>query len=391
MNNLLLAIDVGTSRIKVVLFNEDGQMVALGSEPTQTIMPQPRWAEQDPKAWWLSTIKIIRNMLRQHRILHGDIRAVSVTGQMHGPVLLDAKGTPLGKCLIWQDRRAEKETKEIARKIPEKVLYRLSGSRLNSYMTGPKLLWIRKRDYHNYRKAHRIVLPKDFLRSRLTGDSYTDWTDANGTGLLELRKKKWAVEVFRELGLDETKMPEIKPPSEVVGEISERASKKTGLEKDIPVVAGGGDDIISIGAGAIGPRDFAVNLGTSCSTYLCVRKPILDPQMRLECLVGLEEGRWNLSGCTASAGASADWIVRNTEASDPTRNKLNAYSYIDKLSSQNIKPSGLFFLPYLAGGENPYLGFRCYGGAVRPRVEAHKTRPDPERAGRRMLLCSNNR
>jgi xylulokinase len=354
MNNSLLAIDVGTSRVKVALFNEDGKMVALGCEPNETITLQSRWAEQDPKAWWLSVTRIIRSMLRQRRIRRGEVRVVSVTGQMHGPVLLDAKGNPLGNCLIWQDRRAEKETEEIARKIPEKVLYQLSGCRLNSYMTGPKLLWIRKRDRGNYRKAHRIVLPKDYVRSRLTGDSYTDWTDANGTGLFTMRRKRWAVEVFRELALDETKMPEIKPPSEVVGEISERASRKTGLQKGVPVVAGGGDDTISIGAGAIEPSDMAVNLGTSCSTYLSVRKPILDSKMRLECFVAFEEGRWNLSGSTTSAGASADWIVRNTEANDSLGKTLNAYSFLDELSPQDIKPSGLFFLPYLAGERSPF-------------------------------------
>jgi xylulokinase len=354
MNNLLLAIDVGTSRVKVVLFNENGKIVASGAQLSETISLQSRWAEQDPEAWWLSATKIIRSILRQHHVRRGEIRVVSVTGQMHGPVLLDAKGRALRNCLIWQDRRAHKETEEIARKIPEKDLYKLSGCRLNSYMTGPKLLWIRKRDRRNYQKAHRIVLPKDYVRSRFTGDSYTDWTDANGTGLFTMRRKRWAVEVFRELGLDETKMPEIKPPSEIVGEITEEASRITGLQKGVPVVAGGGDDTISIGAGATELSDIAVNLGTSCSTYLSVRKPILDPEMRLECFVGFEEGRWNLSGCTTAAGASADWIIRNTAANDRRGKTLSAYSFLDKLSPKDIKPTGLFFLPYLAGERSPF-------------------------------------
>ena len=365
MNNLLLAIDVGTSRIKVALFNEYGQIVALESEPTETITLQPRWAEQDPNAWWLSATKIIRNMLRQHRIQHGEIRAVSVTGQMHGPVLLDKEGNSLGNCYIWQDRRAEKETEEIARKIPEKVLYRLSGCRLNPYMTGPKLLWIRKKDRRNYQKAHQIVLPKDYVRSRFTGDSCTDWTDANGTGLFDMRRKRWVGEVFRELGLDETKMPEIKSPFEVVGEIGENASRKTGLQKGVPVVAGGGDDTISIGAGVIdSASDIAVNLGTSCSTYLSVRKPILDSKMRLECFVGFLEGRWNLSGSTTAAGASADWIARNTEARDSLGRTLNAYSFLDNFSPRNIKPSGLIFLPYLAGERSPFWNSNATGALL---------------------------
>ena len=145
MSNSLLAIDVGTSRVKVALFKEEGQIIALASETNETISMQPRWAEQDPNAWWLSARRIIRNMVKHHRIQRGEVRAVSVTGQMHGPILLDTMGKPLGNCIIWQDRRAQKEAEEIARKVPEKVLYRLSGYRLSPYMTAPKLLWIRKR------------------------------------------------------------------------------------------------------------------------------------------------------------------------------------------------------------------------------------------------------
>jgi xylulokinase len=354
MNNLFLVVDVGTSRIKGLLVREDGRIVTIGSEASRTISSQPHWAEQDPNAWWLSTVAIIRTMLKQHRIQRGVIRAISITGQMHGPILIDRKGRPLGNCIIWQDRRAQKETNEITRKVPEKVLYRISGCRLNPYMTGPKLVWIRKMHRARYLKAHRIVLPKDYVRSRFTDDSFTDWTDANGTGLFDMRTKTWAGEIFRELGLDETKMPEIKPPFEVVGEVNAGASRKTGLDKGISVVAGGGDDTVSIGGGAIESSDMAVNLGTSCSTYVSVEKPILDPKMRLECFVGFEEGRWNLSGATTSAGASVDWIVRNTRIHDPFREDVGAYSFLDGFSRRNIRPSGLFFLPYLAGERSPF-------------------------------------
>jgi xylulokinase len=361
MNNLFLAIDVGTSRIKVALFSRNGQMIALVSDAIETISPEPRWAEQDPETWWFSTAKIIRGMLKDHRIQQGKIRAVSVTGQMHGPVLLDAKGRPLGNCIIWQDRRAERETGEIASRVPEKVLYKLSGCRLNPYMTGPKLLWIRKNRRKHYLRARRIVLPKDYVRSRFTDDYCTDWTDANGTGLFDMRKKTWAGDILRELGLDETKMPEIRPPFEVVGEVSRSASRQTGLDNGLPVVAGGGDDAVSIGTGAILARDMAVNLGTSCSTYVSLVKPVLDPEMRLECFVGFEEGRWHLSGATAAAGASVEWIIRNTGAGDKLGRNLITYSSLDKFCSPNARPSSLLFLPYLAGERSPFWDANATG------------------------------
>lgn len=353
MRDLLLAIDVGTSRVKVVVFNENGRVVALGSEPTETISLHPCWAEQDPRAWWLSVVKIIRKLLKQYRIRIGEVRAVSVTGQMHGPVLLDAKGIPLGNCIIWQDRRAREETEEIVSKIPEKSLYQLSGYRVNPYMTGPKLLWIRKKSRKNYQKSRVIVLPKDYVRSRFTDDTYTDWTDANGTGLFDMRKKRWSDQTIRALGLDETKMPEIKPPFEVIGEIHERASRETGLQKGIPVVTGGGDDAVSIGTRALNTNDMAVNLGTSCSTYVSVKEPLLDPRMILECFVGFEAGRWNLSGTTTSAGASIDWITKNTGSTKRDMKNPSSYSYLDGMSPRNLKPSGLIFLPYLAGERSP--------------------------------------
>jgi xylulokinase len=364
MKDLLLAIDIGTSRVKVALFGGDGRIIALGSETTHTISPRPDWAEQDPIKWWLSTVRIIRAILKVHPGQRGAIRAVAVTGQMHGPVLLDIKGRPIGNCITWQDRRAQKETEEIARKVPEQILYRLSGYRLSPYMTAPKLLWIRKRNRKHYLKAHRIVLPKDFVRSRLTGDFYTDWTDANGTGLFDMRNRSWAGETFRELGLDVAKMPEIKPPFEVVGEIDESASRKTGLDTGVPVVAGGGDDVVAIGTGAVGFDSMTVNLGTSCSTYVNVERPILDSEMRLECFVGLEEGKWLLSGTTTSAGASVDWITKNAGLGGPSKKNLGSYAFLDNLSKWNIRPSGLLFLPYLAGERTPIWDANATGALL---------------------------
>jgi len=362
-DDLLLAIDAGTSRIKVALFGGTGERVALASETTETFSPQAGWAEQNPNAWWQSAVRMIRAIMKHNRITPGEIRALAVTGQMHGPVLLDSKSRLLGNCIIWQDRRAETEAHAVDRRVSEKTLYRLSGYRLSPQMTGPKLLWLSKKRRWLYLKARRIVLPKDYLRSRFTGDLYTDWTDANGTGLFNMRKRNWAYDIFDELGLDASKMPEIKPPFEVVSETNEFASRKTGLDKGIPVVAGAGDDVVSIGTGTASPGDLVVNIGTSCSTYATFSKPTLDPQMRLECFVGCEYGKWLLSGTTNSAGASVDWITRNLRTG-PSKGNRNAYSYLDRLSPRSVKPSGLIFLPYLTGERSPIWDANAKGELV---------------------------
>ena len=307
---------------------------------------------------------MIRTILRRYRVQRGAIRALAVTGQMHGPVLLDSKNRPLGNCIIWQDRRAAKETEEIRRRISERALYRLSGYRLNPHMTGPKLLWIRKNRRERYVRARRILLPKDYLRSQFTGDFCTDWTDANGTGFFNMRKKTWAYDIFDELRLDASKMPEIRPSFEVVGETAEFASRKIGLDTGIPVVAGGGDDVAAIGAKAASDSDLVISLGTSSSTYASSSKPILDPLMRLECFVSCEDGKWLLSGTTTSAGAAVDWATRNMGAgSFQGTMDRNTYSFLDRhLSSR--EPSGLLFLPYLAGERSPIWDTEAKGELV---------------------------
>ena len=352
MKELILVADVGTSRIKVALFDGRGQRVVLKSEGTKTYSPQPLWAEQEPNAWWFSTTRMIRSILKERRVGRHQIRAVAVTGQMHGPVLLDKKGKALGRCIIWQDRRATKETIQIDKKLSEKYLYRLSGYRLSPHMTGPKLLWLKKNNPRQYAKAYRIVLPKDYVRSRLTGDRHTDWTDANGTGLFDLRRRNWAHELIRDLDLDETKLPEIKPPMHVVGAVSELVSRKTGLDSGVPVIVGSGDDVVALGAGGTRPNEVAINLGTSCSTYNRLDKPILDPEMRLECFVDCEEGKWSLSGTTNAAAASVDWMIRTTERKEIARNR-NSIDLLDKFLAHDAHPSGLVFLPYLLGERSP--------------------------------------
>jgi xylulokinase len=371
---VLLAIDVGTSRIKVAVFTANGKRMALESEPTRTIRPREVWAEQDPNIWWFTTARMIRGLMKLRVMRTARIAAIAVTGQMHGPVLLDKKGKPLGNCLVWQDRRAEKEVQEIAKKIPERRLYRLSGYRLSPYMSAPKLLWMKKSEHGRYAKTRWIVLPKDYVRSRLTGEFCTDWTDANGTGLFDLRRNEWAGEIFEEVGLDITKMPEIRAPFDVVGETNARASRETNLDRGIPVVAGGGDDVVAIGTGAVNADELVANLGTSCSTYVSTREPVLDSKMRLECFRGFEEGRWLLSGTTTSAASSVDWFLRNTTSYRVRIRSPNWYSFLDKLIGPIAKPSGVVFLPYLAGERSPIWNPKATGALL--GLQLHHTTRD---------------
>ncbi len=278
---------------------------------------------------------------------------------MHAPVLVNAEGKSLGRCQIWTDSRAQTETKEISAKIPERLYYKITGYRLSPCLTAPKLIWIKKRERKRYLKTKHVLLPKDYIRSRFTRDVSTDWTDANGTGLFDIRRKNWSNEIFRALKLDLEKMPPIKAPHEVVGEITERAAKTTGLKKGIPVVTGSGDDVVQLGTGAKN-HELAVNLGTSCSTFLMVPEPTYDPKLRLECFVGFSPKRWLLSGTTASAGSSLDWVLKNT-SSFPKKRKENNYSRLHDLIGNPPIPSELIFLPYLNGERTPIWDSRATG------------------------------
>jgi xylulokinase len=279
---------------------------------------------------------------------------------MHAPVLVNAKGKSLGRCQIWTDSRAQTETREISEKIPERLLYRITGYHLSPYLTAPRLLWIKKRESKRYLKTKHVLLPKDYIRSRLTGDMSTDWSDANGTGLFDIRKKIWSNEIFHALKLDLEKMPLIKAPHEVVGRITDSAAKTTGLKKGILVVTGSGDDVVQLGTGAKN-HELAVNLGTSCSTFLMVPEPTYDAKSRLECVVGFSPKRWLLSGTTASAGSSVDWILENTSSSPPKKGQENNYSHLHNLIGNPPILSELVFLPYLNGERTPIWDSRATG------------------------------
>jgi xylulokinase len=279
---------------------------------------------------------------------------------MHAPVLVDAQGKSLGRCQIWTDNRAQTENREISEKIPERQLYRITGYRPSPYLTAPKLIWIKKRERRRYLKTKHVLLPKDYIRSRLTGDLSTDWIDANGTGLFDIRKRNWSHEIFRALKLDLDKMPLIEPPHEIVGEVTDSAARTTGLKKGIPVVTGSGDDVVQLGTGAKN-HELAVNLGTSCSTFLMVPEPTYDTKLRLECFVGFARKRWLLSGTTASAGSSVDWVLENTSPSSSKKGDENNYSYLRNLIGKRPTLSDLVFLPYLNGERTPIWDSRATG------------------------------
>jgi xylulokinase len=372
----LLSIDIGTSKIKVGIFSKTGERIALDSVPNRTISLQPFFAEQNPDAWWISAATLIRRLLSRSTAIGNSITAIAVTGQMHAPVLVNAEGKSLGRCQIWTDSRAQNETREISEKISKHLLYRITGYRLSPYLTAPRLIWIKKKERKRYLKSKHILLPKDYVRSKLTGDMSTDWTDANGTGLFDIRKRNWSNEIFRALKLDLEKMPIIKAPHEIVGEITSSAAKTTGLKKGIPVVTGSGDDVVQLGTGAKN-HELAVNLGTSCSTFLTVPEPTYDAKSRLECFVGFSPKRWLLSGTTASAGSSVDWILENT-SSTPKKGDLNNYSLLRNLIGNPPILSELIFLPYLNGERTPIWDSRATGAFL--GLTSRHTRNDLIRA-----------
>lgn len=342
------------------IFAERGERIAVDSVPNKTISLQPFFAEQDPEAWWISTVTLIRRLLAHHTAIGSTISAIAVTGQMHAPVLVNAEGKSLGMCQIWRDSRAQVETREISERVSERVLYRITGYHLSPYLTAPRLIWIKKRERKRYLKTKHVLLPKDYIRSRLTGDVSTDWSDANGTGLFDIRKKNWSHEICRALKLDLSKMPLIKGPHEVVGEITEAAAKTTGLKKGIPVVTGSGDDVVQLGTGPKN-RELAVNIGTSCSTFLMVPEPTYDSKSRLECFVGFSPRRWLLSGTTASAGSSVDWILKNTSPSFTKKTDKSNYSHLCDLVGNPPIRNQLVFLPYLDGERTPIWDSRATG------------------------------
>ncbi len=356
----LLGIDTSTTATKALLINDVGRVVAVGSTPHAHSSPRPLWSEQDPDEWWRATAASIRQALGEAGVAGADVRGVGLTGQMHGLVLLDAAGAVVRPAMLWNDGRAQAQCDAIRERVGGlDALVAETGNDAFAGFTAPKLLWVREHEPAAYARVAQVLLPKDYVRYRLTGAYATDRAGAGGTLLLGLASRDWSTTVLDALNVPADWLPPTHEGPEVTGTVSGRAAEATGLRAGTPVVAGGGDQAATaVGVGAVTPGVWAMSLGTSGVVFAPTDAPHTAPQGRAHAFPHAVPGLWHLMGVMLSAAGSLRWY-RDTFAPDVGYDALLA-----EAAGVAAGADGLTFLPYLAGERTPHANPLAQGAFV---------------------------
>ncbi|MBU1750088.1 MAG: xylulokinase [Chloroflexi bacterium] len=367
-----VGIDASTTATKALLIRADGQVVAVASSEYTYETPQPLWSEQHPDLWWRGAIDSIRQVLAQSGVDPADVKGVGLTGQMHGLVLLDVAGEVLRPAILWNDQRTAAECDEIRQRLSRERLIQITGNDALTGFTAPKVLWVRNHEPQVFARARHILLPKDYVRYRLTGDYATDKAGAAGTILFDLAARDWSPAVLAALDIPAAWLPRTHEGPEVTGVISAEAAAVTGLKAGTPVVAGGGDQAAqAVGVGAVEPGIVALTLGTSGVVFASTGQPFIEPEGRLHAFCHAVPGRWHLMGVMLSAAGSLRWY-RDTLASGMGFDTLLAPAAAVPPGSE-----GLLFLPYLTGERTPHpdpLARGAFVGLTVRHTQAHLTR-----------------
>jgi len=339
-----------------VLLDETGRILASGTENHQHFAsPQPGWAEQDPRDWWCAAALAVRKTLREAGVTGDAVSCVGFSGQMHGAVLLDARGEVIRPALIWCDQRTEAQCKELQQMFGLEHLIALTCNPPLTNFTLTKLLWVRENEPHNWERVRKIMLPKDYVRLRLTGESAIDTADASGTLMLDVAKRIWAREVLEKTQIRSEFLPTLYESQEVCGKISQEGARETGLTAGTPVVAGAGDQAAgAVGIGITRPGTVSATIGTSGVVFAATDRPALDPKGRLHTFCHAIPNRWHVMGVTQAAGLSLRWF--RDQFGSPYVGSGDVYDRMcEDAARVDAGSEGLFWAPYLMGERTPHL------------------------------------
>jgi xylulokinase len=367
-----LGIDTSTTGSKALLIDEHGEVVTVASSPHTLQTPRPLWSEQDPHEWWGAVSASIKSVLESAGISGEQIGAVGLTGQMHGLVLLDEAGKVLRPAILWNDQRTQGQCDQIHARIGKEKFIQITGNVALTGFTAPKILWVKENEPDVYAKAKHVLLPKDYIRYKLTGEYALDKADGAGTVLFDLKSRDWSDEVLTALEIPRAWMPETFEGPECTGHISQEASSLTGLKVGTPVVAGGGDQAAqAVGVGAVEPGIVGLTVGTSGVVFATTPSALIEPEGRLHAFCHAVPGLWHFMGVMLSAAGSLQWY-RDSLAPE--------MSFDDLLREAKTVPAGsegLQFLPYLSGERTPHpdpLARGAFIGLTLRHKRGHMTR-----------------
>ena len=366
--SVFLGIDIGTSGTKTLAINTKGKILGEASASHRSFHPQPLWSEQDPEDWWKATVKSVKGVMKAADLKPTDVKAIGLSGQMHGSVFLDEDHKVIRKALLWNDQRTAAECEEIERRAGgRKKLIRMVANPALTGFTAPKILWLRNHEPRNFDRLRHVLLPKDDVRRRLTGEFATDVSDASGMLLLDVAKRDWSKRLLSKLELDQDLFAKCYESEEVTGTLTKAAAKKLGLTTDCVVVGGAGDCAANaVGNGIVQKGSLASSLGTSGVMFVHSDKMEVDPAGRLHTFCHAVHGKWHMMGVSLSAAGSLEWFVQQLCAELAEQNKKSdPYAVLNREAAKvPCGSEGLFFLPYLAGERTPHADPLARGSFV---------------------------
>jgi xylulokinase len=345
-----LGLDISTTGAKALLIDSSGNVLGTATHPLPLSTPKPLWSEQDPADWWSGMVKSIRQVIQETEIAPEDIKAVGMTGQMHGLTLLGTGGAVLRPAILWNDQRTGAQCDEIRALMGGKShLVEVTGNDALTGFTAPKILWVRENEPDVYAQTQQILLPKDYIRYKLTGEYSTDKAGGAGTLLFDIKARDWSPEVLAALDIPREWLPPTYEGPEITGRINDAAAELTGLRTGTPVMGGGGDQAAgAVGVGAVEPGIVGLVLGTSGVVFASTGEPFIEKNGLLHAFCHAVPGTWHLMGVMLSAAGSLQWY-RDTLAPDMSFDDLVG-------EAVDVPPGaeGLLFLPYLTGERTPY-------------------------------------
>lgn len=368
----VIGVDLGTGSMKTVLFDRDGREIAELSQEYPTYSLHNGWSEQDPEDWYNATVQTIRYVMADSGVNPGDVKGIGISGQMMGAIVLDKRGELLRRAILWNDSRTTKARDSIAEIVGDEVFQRITLNPARPGLTAAKVQWIKENEPEIFSQVEHILLPKDYLRYRLTGDFATEVSDASATQWLDVSKRQWSEEIIRELGLRPEQLGEVYESQEVTGTLLPDVADLMGLTQDCVVVGGAGDNAAAgVGTGVVAPGRAMTTIGTSGTVFAYTDKPLVDPRIYTFCMA--VPGAWHFMGSVNSAGNSLKWYRNNFYPQDTEYKAINA----DVAASQ-VGANRLIYLPYLTGEQSPHFDLNCRAGFI--GLSANHTKADMSRA-----------
>lgn len=344
-----VGIDLGTSSVRAVAVDPEGRTLADGQCEYDIQKPRLNRAEQDMEQLWQATVQAIRKMLDGRRDIREGIRGIGFSGQMHGLVMTDVRGEPIGNAIIWADQRSGDQIKGIYERVDREKVNSVFCNRLSTGFMLPSLMWVREHEPEKYEKIHKIMCPKDYIRYRICGEWGTDASDGSGTGMWDTKKRTWAYDMLRVLEVSSEILVDSHEAYEKAGEVTRECSELTGIRKGTFVAYGGGDSLMmELGNGMIKSGLMASTIGTACHLTCALEEPLYDPMLRTNTWCHGSEELWSIMGAHLSGGVALKWL----------KNNILGEESFDAMTVQAervpVGSEGLLFLPYLNGERTPH-------------------------------------